>query len=133
MRTRAALLALCLVPAVARAAETPPSWLREASGRPVPAYDAQVPAVVLLDERDVTVEADGRTRTVERKVIKVLTREGRDVAGTYVAYGADAAKVREFSGWLIRATSASGSPVQRTTCSTGPKISSFAASTALIS
>ena len=103
---RAALLALCLVPAAARAAETPPSWLREASGRPVPAYDAQVPAVVLLDERDVTVEADGRTRTVERKVIKVLTREGRDVAGTYVAYGADAAKVREFSGWLIRATTA---------------------------
>src|SRR5262249_55951310 len=65
-RLRLAWLALALAPVAGRAAEDPPSWLREAAARSVPAYDAQVPAVELFDERDVTVEADGRTRTVQR-------------------------------------------------------------------
>jgi transglutaminase-like putative cysteine protease len=103
--TLAPLAALFLMPVVAGTDQPSPAWLHEASARPLPAYDEQVPAVVLLDERDVTVGADGGIRTVQRRVVKVLTREGREAAAADVMYGADAAKVRGLSGWLIRGTS----------------------------
>ncbi len=86
----------------ARAEDAPPSWLLEAA-HASSAVDPRAPAVVLLDEREVTIAPDGRARIVERRATKVLTREGRADASAVAPYGPDAATVRSLSGWLLRA------------------------------
>lgn len=65
-------------------------------------YPSEIPAVVLVDEREVTVEEDGRVTIVERGAVRVLTREGRRAAVAKVRYSTDTGKVRDFEGWLMR-------------------------------
>ena len=79
-----------------------PPWLQQAAKLPVPSYDKDVPAVVLQNERRVTVNEDGRVTTVTTFAIRILLREGRDYAEAREFYESDAAKVRELKGWLIR-------------------------------
>src|SRR5215813_839082 len=94
---------LTVIPAAARAAgdETPP-WLLDAAKISVPKYDKDVPAVVLQNERRVTVSSDGRVTTVTTFAIRILLREGRDYAEAREFYESDAGKVRDLKAWLIR-------------------------------
>lgn len=59
-------LALCLH------ADDAPVWLHEVAARPVPDFGASVTAVVLLQEKRVTVSEDGRHLITIRKAIKIL-------------------------------------------------------------
>src|SRR5580765_1690875 len=103
MRILSLTLLVLLTAITARAAsDDVPPWLQQAAKIPVPTYDKDVPAVVLQNERSVSVSQDGRITTVTRFAIRILVHEGRDYARAIEFYESDAAKVRELRGWLIR-------------------------------
>ncbi len=84
------------------AGETPPPWLRQAASAQVPAYEKDVPAVVLLDEQQITLGTDGKLVTVSNFAVKILLREGKGLAVARALYLVSAGNVREIEGWLIR-------------------------------
>lgn len=103
----ALIILLAAVPAAARAAaDEAPAWLQQAAKLPAPAYEKDVPAVVLHDERRVTVNEDGRVTTVSTYAVRILLREGREHATAFEFYQNDAGKVKELKAWLIRAAGA---------------------------
>ncbi len=106
-RQRAAALILICLCSPCLAAERPPSWLTELASSQVPEYDSEVGAVVLLDEKTVTVEPDGKVTTSVRKAVKVLTREGRREARGVVIYRSDSGKVRRLRAWTLYPSGAS--------------------------
>src|SRR6185503_10940900 len=94
------IVLLSVVPAFA--GDEVPAWLQQAAAIPAPAYDKDVPAVVLLREQRVTVNEDGRVTTVTFVAVRILIREGRNYAFVKEFYQNDAGKVREIKAWLIR-------------------------------
>src|SRR6266850_1898330 len=80
-----------------------PSWLQQAASVKLSAYDKDVPAVVLVDEGTINIDADGRVNTVYNFAIRILRREGREYAVGHVGYIPDSSKVKELHAWLIRA------------------------------
>ncbi len=79
-----------------------PMWLRQAAKVSLPAYEKDLPAVVLQREQHMTVTEDGRITTVTQFAVRILIREGRGYAGAREYYESDAGKVREMHAWLIR-------------------------------
>ncbi|MEP7213376.1 MAG: DUF3857 domain-containing protein [Acidobacteriota bacterium] len=96
------ILLLCFAN-VAFADEQPPQWLRQASTQAIPAYEKDVPGVVLYDEQQVSLGSDGKLVTVENHAVKLLTREGRYLAVAGVFYLVNSGKVRDMTAWLVRA------------------------------
>jgi hypothetical protein len=84
------------------AAEDPPAWMRQAASATLPAVSAKASAVVLLNESKVTVESDGRLTTINRRVIKLLSREARGHFIARAVYRTDGDKVRDLHAWLFR-------------------------------
>lgn len=81
-----------------------PAWLQQAAAMSVPAYEKDVPAVTLVDDRTVTVNEDGRVTRVYNYAVRILLREGRHYAVGRVGYVPDTSKVKELKAWLIRAS-----------------------------
>jgi hypothetical protein len=79
-----------------------PNWLKQAASAQPPIYAKDVPGVVLLDSQEVTLGGDGRLITTENYAVKVLTREGRELATAHAFYLMSFSKVREISAWVIR-------------------------------
>jgi hypothetical protein len=98
------ILALLVVaaPAVAAPGDETPPWVKQAAAIKVPAYDKEVPAVVLVDESNTTISSDGRVTEIYNFAIRILRREGRSYAGGSVGYNPNVSKVKEFRAWLIR-------------------------------
>lgn len=90
----------------ASAADGPPQWLRQAASVAPTNYAKNVPAVVLLVEQNVRVDEDGKVTTNQRKVVKILSKEGRGEAKAAVPYLTDTGKVREMHAWMIRPSGA---------------------------
>ena len=88
---------------LASPSETAPSWLQQAAALNVPAYDKEVPAVVLRNDQDVVVNDDGRLTTTTTYAVRILTRDGRVFAHAAEVYLTKSGKVRELTAWLIRA------------------------------
>lgn len=86
----------------AAAADNAPGWLRQAAGLTPPAYERDVPAVVLLDEEHVTLNSDGKLVSVENFAVKLLTREGRKFAIARASYLVSSGKIKEITAWMIR-------------------------------
>jgi hypothetical protein len=97
-----ALLVLGMAAPAFAAGDDVPVWLRQAASASTPAYGKNVPAVVLLDEQQVTVGEDGRVTTVTNYAVRILSREGRDAAFAREVYNTDTGKVREMHAWLLR-------------------------------
>ena len=97
-----ALAALAAAPSFARGGDELPAWLQQAAAATAPAYDKEVPAVVLHREAQMTVGTDGRLTTVKTYAVRVLTREGRHYAMAAAHYSTDTGKVRELRAWLVR-------------------------------
>src|SRR5438132_6338696 len=97
-----AIIMLLVVPVFA--AEEAPAWLQAAAAISVPAYERDVPAVVLQREQHVTVNEDGRVTTVTTFAIRILLREGRQFARASEFYESDSGKVKDIKAWLIRAS-----------------------------
>jgi transglutaminase-like putative cysteine protease len=96
---------LCCVGS-ASAADDPPQWLRQAASVVPTNYAKNVPAVVLLVEQNVRVDEDGKVTTNQRRVVKILSKEGRSEAKAAVPYSTDTGKVREMRAWMIRLSGA---------------------------
>jgi hypothetical protein len=79
-----------------------PGWVQQAVAIKVPAYEKDVTAVVLVDERVTTVDSDGRINEVYNFAVRVLQREGREYAIGRVGYIPDSGKVKDMRAWLIR-------------------------------
>lgn len=89
--------------AVSIRADEPPQWLIEASKITTPAFEMKnVPAVVLRNEENIIVNADGTVTRTARYAVRVLVREGREEAVARVVYQTDGEKVRDLNAWLIR-------------------------------
>ncbi len=84
------------------AGDTPPNWLKQAASTQTPSFDKEVTAVVLHNEKVVTLENEGRIVTVENYAVRILTREGRRNAIATAFYLVSAGKVRSIEAWLIR-------------------------------
>lgn len=105
MRLRLLGLGLLMVfsaAGVLAAGDDTPVWLQQAAKISVPAYEKDLPAVVLQREQHVTVSQDGRITTVSMFAVRILIREGRGYAEAREYYESDAGKVREMHAWLIR-------------------------------
>lgn len=98
----ASLFAVVLLSGSARAGDDAPLWLKQAAASTVPAYNKDVPGVVLHGESRVTVDEDGRVVRSTYYAVKILTREGRGLARAEESYTTDNSKVREMRAWLIR-------------------------------
>ena len=96
-RRRSALAVLVLLAAPALQAALP-QWAREAAAMPVPAQPSSTKAVVLLDEQALTVA--GQVTTRHRRVLKILTPAGRELAYTAVYYE-KTGKVLSMRGWVV--------------------------------
>ena len=101
MTVRLLVAALLLLTSLAEA-KSPP-WLREYATTEVPAYDSDVPAVVLFREQRVSVDSAGRVQRTERRAVKILTRSGRGEAMARAQYRSDSGKVNRLEAWLIPA------------------------------
>ena len=98
---RYAMAVLLMSPALCPAAEDAPAWVREAAALAAPKYDGKVPAVILLNEQHVVVDDNGRRTCTTRRVVRVLSREGREFARASEVYLNGTGKIREMRGWLV--------------------------------
>jgi|SRR5215831_1923147 len=80
-----------------------PDWLRTAAREPLPPYPKTCDAVVLLDEQQTIISADGRIKTVTRRAIRILRDAGKapyERAGTYFD---SETQISYFKGWSLSA------------------------------
>ena len=96
-------LLLALAAREARAGDDVPAWLKVAAAAPAPAFEKDVPGVVVNDEQVITVGEDGRATTVTTFALRFLTRAGFGYASAGARYNTDSGgKVTEIRAWLIR-------------------------------
>ena len=93
-------LAFFLLTAAICFADDEPAWVREAATHKVP-VNSKLPAVVLLQEQQVSVPAAGRSVVTSRRVVEVMTPEGRTEARGAQIYITGTSKVRDHHGWVI--------------------------------
>jgi hypothetical protein len=108
-RLTLACLLLVVVSTPALAGDDVPAWLQQAAATAAPAYEKDVPAVVLLNDQTISVGEDGRVVTTRNYAVRILVREGREFAFAKEIYQTDTGKVRDIRAWLIRPTG----PVKR--------------------
>lgn len=101
-RLTCSLTFIFLVALNAFGGDTPPSWMKQAAALAVPGYDKEVSAVVLYNEKVVSLNSDNMQVTTENYAVKILSREGRRHAVATALYLVSSGKVREIEGWLIR-------------------------------
>jgi hypothetical protein len=77
-----------------------PDWVRAAAQQPLPKFEGDPKAVVLLDEQTYTVGADGRAVEHVRRVVKILRPQGRDYGYPAVSFDKDS-KVLSMHVWSI--------------------------------
>ena len=95
------LLFLAVVtPHAALAANPFPDWVVQAAASKLPPYPANTGAVLLLDDRLVTVAPDGRATERQRRVLKILRPRGREYAQIVASYSKDE-KLDYFHAWSI--------------------------------
>ncbi len=106
MRLASLLQAALVVCALSRmpvaTAATAPDWLREQIGVPVPAHDEETVAVVLYAETQLTVQAPGKMKRLERRVYKILRANGEGYGVVGVAFTPQS-RVTSLQGWSIPA------------------------------
>ncbi|HEV7474320.1 MAG TPA: DUF3857 domain-containing protein, partial [Pyrinomonadaceae bacterium] len=106
MYLRTALLGgvLLLIAGVTQAApaEEAPAWLQQAAAITVPAYDKEVPGVVLRKDQILVFNADGRLTTNVTYAVRILTRDGRGLANAFELYLTNSGKINEMHAWLIK-------------------------------
>jgi hypothetical protein len=101
LATRGWTVAILLASAVAAHAEKPlPEWVVQAAAAQTPAYAPDTKAVVLLEDKLITFQANGRPVERYRGVVKILRPTGRDYAFPMVWFNKDQ-KLNSFHVWSI--------------------------------
>jgi len=83
------------------AGDSAPGWLTQAAAVKAPTYEKDVTAVVLRNEKQVTLDTAGKLVTVDRYAVRILTREGRREAIAKAFYLSNFNLVRDMEAWLI--------------------------------
>lgn len=81
-----------------------PDWLRSAAMQAVPSYpaDSNTNAVLLLDEKIITVKDNGEIATVHHVAYKVLNSKGRGVAKVIIPFDSET-KLSNVHAWSLPA------------------------------
>ena len=103
-RYRRLLLALAVLAGVVEsaAAKSPalPDWVLQAANAKLPEYPPSTKAVVLLEDKMLTVRPDGKAVERYRSVIKILRQQGRSYATVVVPFSNDY-KLNTLHVWSI--------------------------------
>jgi hypothetical protein len=78
-----------------------PQWLADVALLEIPAHSPETEAMVLLDERNITVDKDGTIHTVGRRAVKVLRQGGIEEVRRLALASAYDSKVRSMTGWNV--------------------------------
>ena len=98
--TTAFLTILLLTGAYAN--DSAPGWLKQAATVSTPTFAKDVPGVVLQDSQEITLDGDSRLITTQNYAVKILNKEGRELAIAHAFYLMSFSKVRDINGWIIR-------------------------------
>jgi transglutaminase-like putative cysteine protease len=79
-----------------------PEWMRAQLSAPLPAHDDETDAVMLYSETELTVLAPGKMKRVERRVYKILRRDGEGFGAVRVDFTPQSL-VTSLRGWSIPA------------------------------
>ncbi len=79
-----------------------PGWMHALVSAPLPAHDEKTNAVVLLEERNVSVQSIDKIKVHERVVYKILRPEGRDRGNVRIYFNPEE-KITNLHGWCIPA------------------------------
>lgn len=93
------LLTVSILVSASAQAEVP-DWLRTLARQTQKTYADDVNAVVLLDERVLTVKDNGDLLKHGRRVLRILRPEGRELGAYYRYYNGDS-KINFIRGWSI--------------------------------
>jgi hypothetical protein len=96
------ILSLAFTATASVFAVEPPPWLRSAAAMSAPAYEKDVPAVVLFNEYQLNVAQNGALVHTQNYAIRILNREGRQLAIARELYLMSAGKIRDISAWTLR-------------------------------
>ena len=104
--TKALVLAcvagLCSLTAAAK--NHAPPWLTAAAQEQIPEYPADTVAVTLLEQQQITVDANGHVQTLYRVAYKILRPEAHDTYGTLVVPFDSETKIKSINAWSIPPT-----------------------------
>jgi hypothetical protein len=89
-----------LAPVMAHAGSAAPEWLRSLAQQPQKKYADDVNAVVLRDDREVTVRDAGDIVTHRRIAFRILRPEGKEYAEFGLHFDKET-KVNSFHGWSM--------------------------------
>ncbi len=95
-------LALGFVLSAGLARAEAPFWLKAAASIPTPASAAGAPAVVLLDETTMEIDAAGAMVETHHYALRVLHEAGRKHARGEAIYNGASSRVTEAGAWLLR-------------------------------
>jgi hypothetical protein len=93
-------ISIAILTVATAACQDVPQWVRDAASLPAPVYPPKVATMVLLQEEQVTVDADGRRVMRERGAVRVL-QQGNHGIMAYRSYNTKSGRIREFQGWLL--------------------------------
>lgn len=79
-----------------------PGWMHAVANAPLPAHDEKTDAILLYSEDVTNVQPDGKIKSIERRVYKILRPSGRDY-GIVVGYFDSNTKITGMRGWCIPA------------------------------
>ena len=97
-----AFVCLNLIAVPVSAGDAAPDWLSQAVAVTPPAYEKDVPAVVLHHEQITTLNADGQLVVTTNYAVRLLNREGKYFADASQLYLQSSSKVRDIKAWLVR-------------------------------
>lgn len=97
-----AVAAACMASTAQAAKLKLPPWLAEASLRQVSSATKDTAAIALHDEAVLSVASNGRMTKTVRQAFRVVTRDGRSVAGAAIPYDSATQKITDFKAWLVR-------------------------------
>ncbi len=101
-RISAWLAACALVVTAATAAADAPDWLRAQLSAPLPPHDEKTNAVELYRESVLTVQPDGRLKSLERVALRILRPEGESLGLVRRSFDAQS-PITAIHGWSIPA------------------------------
>ena len=106
-RSAIAILALALACILGNArpaaAGDAPQWMHAQVNAPLPEHDEKTDAILLYSETNVNVISVDKTKTIERRVYKILRPDGRRFGIVFVPFRSPGQKVNYIRGWSIPA------------------------------
>jgi hypothetical protein len=79
-----------------------PDWVKAAARMQLPAYPADTPGVVLVDETTTTIRGAGEIGILHRRALKILSTEGRELGYAAVPFNS-LVQLVSFHAWSITA------------------------------